>query len=264
MEECSGEYEIDHIQFGMLSTEDIIKMSTVQVTSSKITSSKSMEVGSVYDARLGTCAMTQAQRMNKCVTCNLHLKDCHGHFGYMMLNTPVTNPLCMKHILNYLKMFCFSCYRLIVTEDQLQMYGILAFSGNQRYLRVLQKIKTSDICNRCTAILRTSDASFMHQTEPGYTVSSPAPTDLVCVEHQKLRADASPRKINGHRPSHRSQPDEAKLTNGGWGEAEHPTPLHTCENGRRSRQCTLCLLQLMRAMDPHAQGVPAASMPAAS
>ena len=151
MEECSGEYEIDHIQFGMLSTEDIIKMSTVQVTSSKITSSKSMEVGSVYDARLGTCAMTQAQRMNKCVTCNLHLKDCHGHFGYMMLNTPVTNPLCMKHILNYLKMFCFSCYRLIVTEDQLQMYGILAFSGNQRYLRVLQKIKTSDICNRCTA-----------------------------------------------------------------------------------------------------------------
>jgi DNA-directed RNA polymerase beta' subunit len=151
MEESTGEYEIDHIQFGMLSTDDIIKMSTVHVTNSKITSSKSMETGSVYDARMGTCAMTQAQRMHRCVTCNLQLKDCHGHFGYVMLNTPVTNPLCMKHILNYLKMFCFSCYRLVVREDQLQMYGLLEFSGVQRYLRILQKIKTSDICNRCSA-----------------------------------------------------------------------------------------------------------------
>lgn len=101
----------DSIQFGILSTEDIHNMSVTEVSNTKLHGPNS-----VYDERMGPTIITK----DKCITCGLVSRCCTGHFGHIKLANCIFHPLFEKEIMKLLKSFCFSCFRLIQTDERIE------------------------------------------------------------------------------------------------------------------------------------------------
>ncbi|OTF81118.1 hypothetical protein BLA29_010970, partial [Euroglyphus maynei] len=62
------------------------------------------------------------KRNDFCKTCGLTDSECLGHFGHIQLPLPVFNPFLLKHVFQVLKMFCFSCHRLLFTPFNVEIY----------------------------------------------------------------------------------------------------------------------------------------------
>ena len=76
-------HEIDHIHFGILSSDDILRMSVCELNSTKL-----VGPNSVYDPRMGILELDET-----CPTCQQNSKHCIGHFAHINLNVPVLHPL---------------------------------------------------------------------------------------------------------------------------------------------------------------------------
>jgi len=99
----------DCIEFGVLSAKEIQQMAVVEINNTKL-----YGPNSVYDERLGPTVITK----DNCVTCGCTAKMCTGHFGYIKLTHPIFHPLYEKEIIKILKLFCFSCFRLIHQSEK--------------------------------------------------------------------------------------------------------------------------------------------------
>lgn len=128
--------EIESITFGIYSPEEIISMAVC-----KIDNAKKSGPGSIYDARMGTTDSSQ-----KCETCKENAVECPGHFGYIELNEPIVHPLFYKRVTAFLNCFCLKCYRFVLQKDQLSICGLNRFKGENRFSKILEKIKKVDIC----------------------------------------------------------------------------------------------------------------------
>lgn len=131
--------EIKGIQFGVLSREEILKNSVCEVNSSKLTSCH----GSVYDERMGSLIM------KNCVTCNLDVKNCPGHFGHIELVDYIIHPLFHKYILFFLKCFCVKCFKMIISKQTIEIEGISNFRGETKFKLLLKKLEKVDSCCHC-------------------------------------------------------------------------------------------------------------------
>lgn len=126
----------DSIEFGILSSTEIQKMSVAEINNTKLHGPNS-----VYDERLGPTVITK----EKCVTCGLTAKFCPGHFGHIKLSHPIFHPLYEKEILKILKLFCFSCFRLIQTDDT-----DTSNNNEQKNFKKMDKgVDKSSICPFC-------------------------------------------------------------------------------------------------------------------
>lgn len=134
--------DLDYIQFGILTPEEVVKQSVCEVTTSKLSSSNS-----VYDDRMGTM-----DNDKKCGTCGLTNKDCVGHFGHINLNVDVMHPLFQKVVMSILKCICYKCSHVLLTRDQLELNGILKFQKQARYHRIMAKMDRVDFCSFCETI----------------------------------------------------------------------------------------------------------------
>lgn len=94
---------ISRIRFDVLSGEDIIRASVVEVSSTKLNGN-----GSVYDEKMGPTVVTK----DICVTCGLSGKNCAGHFGHINLAYPIFHPLFENELILLLRSMCFSCNRI--------------------------------------------------------------------------------------------------------------------------------------------------------
>lgn len=128
--------EIESIAFGIYSAEDIIKMSVVEINNNKKTGANS-----VYDLRMGS---TESQ----CDTCGKKPETCDGHFGRIMLNEPLINPLFIKRVITFLNCFCLKCSRLLLTKDQIYLYGFNKYKGETRFQKIIKKLEKNDVCFR--------------------------------------------------------------------------------------------------------------------
>lgn len=128
--------EIEEIEFGIYSPEEILNMSVC-----KIDSAKKSGPGTVYDPRMGTIDSTII-----CETCNQNAINCPGHFGYIELNEPIVHPLYYKRVMSFLNCFCKKCYRLLITKEQIYLSGLNRFKGERRFSKILEKIEKVDIC----------------------------------------------------------------------------------------------------------------------
>ena len=106
--------EIGHIQFGILSSDAILKMSVCELNSVKL-----IGPNSVYDPRMGVLELNEI-----CPTCNENSKNCVGHFGHIHLNESVLHPLYHRLILSILKCVCWKCSRLLLTEEKLVLNNL--------------------------------------------------------------------------------------------------------------------------------------------
>lgn len=134
-------HEISHLQFGVMSSEEIIKNSVAEITSSKL-----QGPNTVYDPRMGVLDFDKT-----CVTCGQSGKQCVGHFGHIVLQTRICNPLYIKVILSILKCICFKCSRLLLSEGKLYMNDLLKSNMSQRFTLISKFMDKVEICSHCNS-----------------------------------------------------------------------------------------------------------------
>ena len=77
---------IDHVQFGIMSPEEILKGSVCEITSVNTFDGNVPVVNGLFDPRMG-----QLERGQLCATCENTYETCPGHFGHIELALPVYN-----------------------------------------------------------------------------------------------------------------------------------------------------------------------------
>jgi len=120
---------ISAIKFGILSPDEIRKMSAVEVRSA-ITYEEdgSPRPYSVMDPRLGPTEPGQT-----CPVCGNPMRLCPGHFGHIELALPVINVLFVKHINEILKAVCPYCNRVKIPPDKMELYSKYYRKLKERY-----------------------------------------------------------------------------------------------------------------------------------
>ena len=134
--------DLDHIQFGLLSSEEIIRQSVCEVFHLKLTGPNS-----VYDDRMGTLEANK-----RCTTCGLDGKLCVGHFGHIPLKINILHPLFHKLSLSILKCICFKCSRVLLTQEQLELNNLLRYQRQTRFHKIMERMDRVDYCTHCETI----------------------------------------------------------------------------------------------------------------
>ena len=134
--------DINNIQFGVLSSDEIEQISVCEIKNSKMNGYES-----VYDTRMGVLNNNEL-----CGSCNKNTKDCPGHFGHISLNVDILHPLFYKHILHILKCFCFNCSRCIIDKEQIRLNGLNKFSNMVKFNKIVELCEKNDICFHCSHI----------------------------------------------------------------------------------------------------------------
>lgn len=134
--------EINQVVFGLFSVEQILAQSVCEINNPKVTG-----VGTVYDPKMGVM-----ENKKKCVTCDKTNKDCSGHFGHIMLNYSVVHPLMEKTGLVFLKCFCSTCHRLLVTKDEIELH-CASSTKYKRYDAVQKMCEKMDVCPICKSMV---------------------------------------------------------------------------------------------------------------
>jgi DNA-directed RNA polymerase III subunit RPC1 len=152
-EENSTPKQISHLQFGLLSSSDMMRLAEFQVTSRDLFTmpQRSPAPNGVLDNRLGV-----SDKVSTCATCKLKLADCAGHFGYIKLALPCFHIGYIKHTLNLLQCICKSCSRVLLCDDERK--AMLKRMRNPRtdvlgkssvFKKVMDKCKKSHTCPYC-------------------------------------------------------------------------------------------------------------------
>ncbi|CCV02236.1 DNA-directed RNA polymerase II largest subunit [Invertebrate iridescent virus 30] len=128
---------INKISFGVLSPEEILKMSCCNVTAVKV----SDKGENIYSKFMGTI-----ENGENCKTCDKDVWECAGHFGHFNLETPVVNPIFINDVTNVLRCICFECYGFILSEDHLKLENMV-----KKFADILNWVKNIKYCYRCDA-----------------------------------------------------------------------------------------------------------------
>lgn len=124
---------IDRIEFGVYSTEEIKKLSVGKIDSNNL-----------YDPRAGA----SMDDKEICHSCKQNNKDCPGHFMHIEFNEPILHPLFIKQIIEFLKIFCKSCSKIVFSDDIIKLKtGKL--TGFEKFEKLLKDIKDTQICSHC-------------------------------------------------------------------------------------------------------------------
>lgn len=137
--------QVDHIQFGILSPEEILEFSVCEVNKSKI----SEPLGNtVYDERMGP-----SDEKHPCLTCGERLKNCPGHFGHIELATPVYHPQFIDLLITILNCICLNCSKLKADNKMIEMIlgenEDVHFTSKNRLRQVRNFLKNVPFCRHC-------------------------------------------------------------------------------------------------------------------
>ncbi|KAM9887601.1 hypothetical protein OXX79_013510 [Metschnikowia pulcherrima] len=109
--------EVSSVDFGVLSTDEIRKLSAKQITNPVVFDTLGHTVNNgLYDLALG------AFLRNLCTTCGLDERFCPGHQGHIELPVPVYNPLFFNQLYTYLRSSCLYCHHLKLSELEVHMF----------------------------------------------------------------------------------------------------------------------------------------------
>jgi len=108
------------VQYGILSADDVDRLSAVTITSTDINNHGVVEQDGVNSAKTGP-----SSRQVICSTCGCTLTDCPGHFGKIELADPVINVEYLKMVDNVLNCVCWCCSRLLISRDHPKYESIM-------------------------------------------------------------------------------------------------------------------------------------------
>ena len=114
-----SDYMIEKIKFGILSPDEIRKMSSVQIISKDLFDDDGVPLkNSIMDPRLGVIEPGQ-----RCEICGNTMRECPGHFGRLELARPVIHVGFVRHIHEILRATCRNCGRFKVPSSYIERYG---------------------------------------------------------------------------------------------------------------------------------------------
>jgi len=145
---------ISGIQFGILSPEEILKRSVVNITESQLyDSSGEPKLNGLFDPRMGII-----ERKRKCKTCEQTYVMCPGHFGHIELGKPVYYVQFITQIKKILKCVCIRCSKLLINPNDPSIKNIIKKKPEERLDLIYHKVKGfNKICGR-EANLKTDEA----------------------------------------------------------------------------------------------------------
>ncbi|KAK6459425.1 alpha subunit of RNA polymerase I [Scheffersomyces xylosifermentans] len=109
--------EITSVDFGVLSDNEIRKLSAKQITNPTVFDNLGHPISSgLYDLALG------AFLRNVCTTCGLDEKFCPGHLGHIELPVPVYNPLFFNQLYILLRSSCLYCHHFKLNALEVHKY----------------------------------------------------------------------------------------------------------------------------------------------
>ena len=107
---------IDAIRFGILSPDEVRKLSVVEIQTSDTYDEDGAPIsGGLMDGRLGTLEPRQ-----RCRTCGNIAINCSGHYGHIELAVPVVHVEFAKHIYRLLSVTCRNCGRILLPGDEIE------------------------------------------------------------------------------------------------------------------------------------------------
>ena len=147
--------KIEKIKFGLLSPEEIRKMSSARIITADTYDEDGLPIPSgLMDQRLGTIEPGQ-----RCQTCGNLVTKCDGHFGHIELARPVIHVGYAKKILKVLRSICPECSRLILSEDERKEFRNKQIKHRQIYHEgdekitkiVFKRARKNKVCPFCGA-----------------------------------------------------------------------------------------------------------------
>lgn len=142
---CSTQHPIraGHVKFGLLSSEEIERMSTVHIKDTTIYYRGLPNPNGINDHRMGT-----VDRRLLCGTCCKDVRHCQGHIGHIKLSFPMYHIGFFDTTFKCLRCVCFACSKLLLTEDEKAILSNNEFGKNQ-FSNVYNSIKTRKKCLHC-------------------------------------------------------------------------------------------------------------------
>jgi len=146
---------IEKIKFGLLSPNEIRKMSAARIITADTYDEDGLPIPSgLMDQRLGTIEPGQ-----RCQTCGNLVSNCMGHFGHIELARPVIHVGYAKKVLKVLRSICPECSKLMLTEDEKEKFRQeqlthrkIFFEGDEDAAKIVfKKARKSKICPYCGA-----------------------------------------------------------------------------------------------------------------
>ncbi|EXJ94792.1 DNA-directed RNA polymerase III subunit RPC1 [Capronia coronata CBS 617.96] len=148
---------IKEIQFGVLSDQDIINQSQVELADRRMFD---LDKGRTYaeygplDRRMGISG-----KRDICKTCGEQLQTCNGHFGHVKLVLPAFHVGYFKKVIQILQSICKDCSAILLTEaDRRKYLNVLRRAGNDtlRQAAIVRKVadqcRKTKVCFQCGAI----------------------------------------------------------------------------------------------------------------
>ena len=148
--------KIKQIEFGLLSPEEIRKMSALKV----ITADTYDEDGFPIDMGLMDTHLGVIEPGLRCKTCGRKVDECPGHFGHINLAMPVVHMGYVKMIKNLLRATCRSCGRCLLNDreideanDHIQKYvrNGLVVEQDRIYKEIIREAAKAKLCPHCGA-----------------------------------------------------------------------------------------------------------------
>ncbi|MGQ9679951.1 MAG: DNA-directed RNA polymerase subunit A' [Candidatus Bathyarchaeia archaeon] len=147
---------IDAIKFGILSPDEIRRLSAVEIQTSDTYDEDGAPIsGGLMDGRLGTLEPRQ-----RCRTCGNIALNCPGHYGHIELAVPVIHVEFAKHIYRLLSVTCRNCGRILLPDQEIEdlkklqekektLYGKVSEDVWMEILKRTKKYKRFRQCPHC-------------------------------------------------------------------------------------------------------------------
>lgn len=143
---------INNIQFGIYSSDEIEKLSVVEIFKPETMENGIPVANGLFDTRMGV-----TERDDKCLSCEHDGANCNGHFGHINLVVPLFNYLFIKKIKEIINVTCINCSRLIPNIGAQQKVNILGVNKTNRIKKIDALIKSQSLkkCFHCGFIRPT-------------------------------------------------------------------------------------------------------------
>lgn len=130
-------YLINGVQFGILSPEEILRLSVANIKESTLyDSSGEPKFGGLFDPRMGVIEWNK-----RCKTCEQKYIDCPGHIGHIELAKPVFNLQFKDYIRKICQCICVRCSKLLIDKTDPVVKHIMKRKPQERLDLVKARVK---------------------------------------------------------------------------------------------------------------------------
>ena len=139
--------DIEGLQFGVMSPDEIRSYSVVEITEPQQFENGRPVTNGPFDLRMGSIT-----RQLNCATCHRNREECPGHFGHIELEVPVYHPFFMEQVKQILNCVCHRCSELLLVKDEEFLRAIRAKTNPKaRAALIYDRIskKNVRVCGYC-------------------------------------------------------------------------------------------------------------------